>query len=140
VESEGELLLVISGRVAKGQPVVYMMDTKNCLLEPLSGIGSRALFVSLNRSISVDTSVVHTVQSGSIYYADMSHIRAYDCDLRAWEEEAQYIAGYGVSDLEFNDRPNRLDEILAGYCRRQKLSEFQMAPYYEDVKAYRENE
>ena len=40
VESEGELLFVVSGPVYNGQPVVYRVDTKNCLLEPVRSIGA----------------------------------------------------------------------------------------------------
>ena len=67
VESEGELLLVIGRRVAPGQPVVYRVDTQNRSLEPVSGIGSRVLFVSITRCISVDTSIMQRVEPGSIY-------------------------------------------------------------------------
>ncbi|KAK1665022.1 hypothetical protein QYE76_053181 [Lolium multiflorum] len=59
VESEGELLYVLSGRVYNGEPVVYQVDTKMHVLESVRSIGSRSIFVGRNRCISVDTSKVH---------------------------------------------------------------------------------
>jgi hypothetical protein len=75
VESEGELLFVTSERVYNGQLVVYWVDTKNRVLEPVISIGSRAPFLGRNRCSSVDSSKVPTVQAGSIYYADNSLVR-----------------------------------------------------------------
>jgi hypothetical protein len=89
------------------------VDTKNLLLELVSNIGSHALFVNLNHLISVDTNVVHTVESGSIYM-DLSHIRSYHYDLQAWEDETRYVPRYGVSDMLLNNHPNRLNKLLAG--------------------------
>jgi hypothetical protein len=61
VESEGELLSVMSERVYNGQSAVYRVDTKNRVLEPVISIGSRALFLGRNRCISIDSSKVPTV-------------------------------------------------------------------------------
>jgi hypothetical protein len=103
---------------------VYRVDTTNCSLEPVGDIGSRALFVGQNRSISVDTRVHNTVQPGCIYYADLSYIRAYDRNVQAWEEQLRFLPGYGSNDPEYNARPNRLDELLAAYCGRAEFAEF----------------
>ena len=78
VEFEGKLLLVVSGLVV-GEPVVYQVDTEMRVLEPVRSIGSQALFVGKNRCISVDTRKVHGIEAGSIYFADLSKIRSYDC-------------------------------------------------------------
>jgi hypothetical protein len=72
-------------------------------------IGSHALFLGRYRCISIDSSKVPTVQAVSIYYADLSHIRSYDCEALAWEEEATLVGGYGVSSLWDNHSPFALD-------------------------------
>ena len=130
VESEGELLFVVSGPVYHGEPV-YRVDTKNRLLEPVRSIGSHALFVSKNRCVSVDSSKAPTVQAGSIYFADLSEIRSYDYDALAWEKTPQVVMGYGVGWLDCcEDRPFLLDQVLAEYCRTIEYSELQMVPPY----------
>ncbi len=132
VESKGELLYVVSGRVYNGEPVVYRVDTKMRVLEPVRSIGSRSIFVGQNRCISIDTSKVHTVQSGSIYYADLSEIRAYDDGGLSWQEEPEYVPGYGVGSLDNHGGHFHLDEMLAEYCRTIELSELQrVQPYGE---------
>jgi hypothetical protein len=78
VESEGELLFVMSRRVYNSQSTVYRVDTKNRVLDLVRSIGSRVLLLDRNRCISIDSSQVPTVQAGNIYYADLSHIRSYD--------------------------------------------------------------
>jgi hypothetical protein len=93
VESEGELLFVTSEQVYNGQSSVYRMDTKNHFLKPVIRIGSRSLFLGRNRCISIDSSKVPTVQTGSIYYTDHSLVRSYDYEALAWEEEATYVGG-----------------------------------------------
>ena len=72
VDTDAELLFVVSGPVYGGRPVVYRVDTQNHVLQPVRGIGSRALFVADNRCICVDSAKVPTVQAGSIYYPDLS--------------------------------------------------------------------
>jgi hypothetical protein len=69
----------------------------------------------------------------------MNHslVRSYDYEALAWEEEATYVGGYGVSSLWDNHRPFSLDELLAEYCRIVKHSELQMVPPYgEDGYTY----
>jgi hypothetical protein len=119
VESDGDLLLVLNGDFAKGQPVLYRVDTENRSLEAVGDIGSRALFVDYNRSISIDTRLHPTVKPGCIYY--MNYIRLYDHEVQAWEEEPTMT--YGLS-LEHTPRPYPLDEILAAHCRRREFSEY----------------
>ena len=132
MESGGDLLLVIGGRVAPGQPVVYRVDTHNRSLEPVSDTGSHALFVTFNRCISVDTSIMQTVEPDSFYYSDFSYIRRYCEESGAWSEEATLKDGYGRNDLYYNPYypkkfgPHRLDKILAGFCRRGEFYELLM--------------
>jgi hypothetical protein len=113
VESDGELLYLARGRVYNGEPVVYQVDTKMRILEPVRSIGSRSIFVGQNRCISVDTSKVHTVQSGSIYCVDLSEIRAYDDGGLSWQDEPKYVPGYGLGSLDKHGGPSHLDEMLA---------------------------
>ena len=71
VELDGDLLLVLNGDFAKGQPVLYRVDMENRSLEAIDDIGSRALFVGYNRSISIDTRLHPTVKPGCIYYRNL---------------------------------------------------------------------
>jgi hypothetical protein len=135
VESKAELLFVTSKRVYNGQLAVYRVDTKNCVLEPVISISSRALFLGRNRCISVDSSKVPTVQASNIYYADNSLVRSYDYDALAWEEEATYVDGY-VSLCD-NHHPFALYELLAEYYKIVEHYEQQMVPPYgEDGYSY----
>ena len=59
--------------------MVYEVDTEMRVLEPVRSIGSQTLFVGKNRCISVDTKKVHGIEARSIYFADLSKIRSYDC-------------------------------------------------------------
>jgi hypothetical protein len=140
----GELFFMTSERVYNGQLVVYRVDTKNHVLKPVISIGSWALFLGRNWCISVDSSKVPTIQADSIYYADDSLVRSYDNEALAWEEEATYVGGYGVSSLCNNHRPFALDELLVEYCRIVEHSELQVVPpygeygnsYYDYYNAY----
>jgi hypothetical protein len=115
--------------------VVYRVDTKNRVLEPVISIGSRALFLGRNWCSSINSSNVPTVQAGSIYCADNSLVRSYDYEALAWEEESTYVDGY-VS-LWDNHRPFALYELLAEYCRIAEHAELQMVPPYgEDGYSY----
>ena len=108
VESEGEFLLVMDGRVCNGMPVVYKVDTVNKVLVPVRSICSRALFVSSRRCLSIDTTKsnkFHSIESGTIYYADRSVVRAYD---------------------PFS----KMAELLVNYCTTIEYSELQMLPPY----------
>ena len=91
---------------------------------PVRGIGKHALFVGINCSVAVDSRKVPTVEPGSIYYADLSEIRSYNYDHLSWHPESNYVFGYGIGSLEDEDRPIRLDQLLAEYCRKVEDSEF----------------
>ena len=100
VESDGDLLLVLGREFAKGQPVVYRVDTENSSLHAVSNIGSRDLFVNFHRSISVDTKVHPTVRPGCIYYTDLGYIREYIDDIKAWDELPIHVEILGRYGLE----------------------------------------
>ena len=118
MESDGDLRVVLNGDFAKGQPVLYRVDTENRSLEAVGDIGSRALFVDYSRSISIDTRLHPIVKPGCIYYRN--YIRLYDHEVQAWEVEPTMT--YGLS-FEHTPRPYPLDEILAAHCRRREFSE-----------------
>ncbi|XBI32791.1 hypothetical protein VPH35_056194 [Triticum aestivum] len=130
VESEGELLLVMDGRICNGMPVVYKVDTVNKVLVPVRSIGSRALFVSSRRCLSIDTTKsnkFHSIESGTIYYADRSVVRAYDQGSLAgsgWEEEPKYVFESATNPF------SKMAELLVNYCTTIEYSELQMLPPY----------
>jgi hypothetical protein len=73
VESGGELLLVTRPAwcgVPGDQLSVHRVDTVRNVLEPVSSIGSRAIFLSRVRCVSVDANKFPSVQSGCIYFVD----------------------------------------------------------------------
>lgn len=75
VESEGDLLLVrLRGTVlstAGGLFVaIHKVDTVRRMLEPVESIGSRAIFVSTIRCISVDANMFPTVEAGCVYFVE----------------------------------------------------------------------
>ncbi|XBI22500.1 hypothetical protein VPH35_063515 [Triticum aestivum] len=130
VESEGELLLVMEGRVCNGMPVVYKVDTVNKVLVPVKSIGSRVLFVSSRRCLSIDitkSNKFHSIESGTIYYADRSVVRAYDQGSLAgsgWEEEPKYVFESATNPF------SKMAELLVNYCTTIEYSELQMLPPY----------
>ncbi|XBI32781.1 hypothetical protein VPH35_056186 [Triticum aestivum] len=130
VESEREFLLMMDGRVCNDMPVVYKVDTVNKVLVPFRSIGSRALFVSSRRCLSIDTTKsnkFHSIESGTTYYADRSVVRAYDQGSLAgsgWEEETKYV-------FESATHPSsKMAELLVNYCTTTEYSELQMLPPY----------
>jgi len=73
VESGGELLLVtrpawcgVSGDLLS----VHRVDTVRNVLEPVSTIGNRALFLSRVRCVFIDADKFPAVQGGCIYFVD----------------------------------------------------------------------
>ena len=130
MESEGKLLLVVSGLVV-GEPVVYQVDTEMHVLELVRSIGSQALFVGKNRCISVDTRKVHGIEAGRIYFADLSEIRSYDCKRGAWKEKPNFSHCCSLSYLWGREGPFTKEELLAKYCRTIEESELQ-GTYYDE--------
>ncbi|XBI22497.1 hypothetical protein VPH35_063512 [Triticum aestivum] len=113
-KEEGELLLVMDGHVFNGMPVVYKVDTVNKVLVPVRSIGSRALFVSSRRCLSIDTTKsnkFHSIESDTIYYADRS-VRS-------------------PSMYESATNPfSKMAELLVNYCTTIEYSELLMLPPY----------
>jgi hypothetical protein len=98
------LLLVVSGWVYDGE-LVYWVDTKNRVLEPVRNIRSHTFFVGMNWSVSVDSNKVHTIQAGNIYYADLSKLKSYVYNTRAWEKQPEVVTSYGAGALWHNEQP-----------------------------------
>jgi hypothetical protein len=71
VQSGGDLLLVT--RPLDGvadQPLVHRVDTKRNVLEPVNSIGSRAIFVSHVRCISINADKFRGIKGGCIYFVE----------------------------------------------------------------------
>jgi hypothetical protein len=125
VESDGDLLLVLlGGRLDEGQTLVYRVDTESRSLHAVNNIGSRAFFVHHVRCISVDTRVHPTLRPGCIYYADMGYIREYFDDMNAWDEWPLRVDRLGRYGLKDEQRPYRLEDVLAAHCRRKEFNEY----------------
>jgi hypothetical protein len=125
VKSDGDLLLVLlGGRLEEGQPLVYRMDTESRSLYAISNIGSHAFFDNYIRCISIDTRVHLTLRPGCIYYADLGYIREYFDDIKAWDEWPRRVDRLGYHGLRNEQRPYRLEDVLAAHCRRKKFNEY----------------
>jgi hypothetical protein len=125
MKSDGDLLLMLlGGRLEKGQPLVYHVDTESHFLYAVSNIGSRAFFVYYIRCISVDTRVHPTLRPGYIYYANLGYIREYFDDIKAWDEWPLRVDRLGNYGLRNEQRPYRLEDILAAHCRRKEFNEY----------------
>ena len=120
VESDGDLLIVL----LNSQPLVYRVDTESRTLHAVSNIGSRAFFIHYNRCISIDTRVHPTLLPGCIYYADLGYIREYFDDINAWDEWPLHVERLGHYGLRNEQRPYRLEDVLAASCRRKEFNEY----------------
>jgi hypothetical protein len=125
VKSDGDLLLVLLGRrLEEGQPLVYHVDTESRSLHAVSNIRSCAFFVHYLRCISVDTRVHPTLRPGCIYYADLGYIREYFDDMKAWDEWPLRVDRLGKYCMRNEQRPYRLEDVLAAHCRRKEFNEY----------------
>jgi hypothetical protein len=130
VKSDGDLLLVLLGsgsdnrHLEEGQPLVYRVDTESRSLHAISNIGSRAFFVHYIRCISIDTRVHLTLRPGCIYYADLGYIREYFDDIKAWDVWPLRVVILGNYGLRNEQRPYRLEDVLAAHCRRKEFNEY----------------
>jgi hypothetical protein len=125
VKSDGDLLLVLlGGRLEEGQILVHRVDTESRSLHTVSNIGSRAFFVHHIRCISVDTRVHPTLQPCCIYYADLGLIREYFDDIKAWDEWPLCVNRLGKYGMRNEQRPYRLEDVLAAHCRQKEFNEY----------------
>jgi hypothetical protein len=129
VKSDGDLLLVLLGgssgnrHLEEGQPLVYHVDTKSRSLHGVN-ISSRAFFVNYKWCISIDTRVHPTVRPGCIYYVDFGYIRQYFDDRKARDEWPRRVDRLDYHGLKIEQRPYRLEDLLAAHCRRKEFSEY----------------
>jgi hypothetical protein len=65
-----------------------------------------------------------TLRPGCIYYADLGYIREYDDDRKAWDEWPRHADRLGYTGLKNEQRPYRLEDVLAEHCRRIEFSEY----------------
>jgi hypothetical protein len=125
VKSDGDLLLVLlGGHLEEGQTLVYRVDTESRSLHAVSNIGSHAFFVNYIWCISVDTRVHPTLRPGCIYYVDLDLIRDYFDNRKAWDEWPRRVDRLGYYGLRNEQRPYRLEDVLAAHCRRKEFSEY----------------
>ena len=124
VKSDGALLLVLldNKHLEEGQSLVYRVDTESRSLHAVNNIGSHAFFVHYIRCISVDTRVHPTLRPGCIYYADLGYIREYFDDIKAWDEWPIRVDRLGNYGMRNEQRPYRLEDVLAAHCRRKESS------------------
>jgi hypothetical protein len=129
VKSDGDLLLVLLGggggnrHLEEGQPLVYRVDTESRSLHAVN-IGSRAFFVGYKRCISVNTRVHPTVRPGCIYCVDFGYIRQYFDDRKAWDEWPRRVDRLNYDGLKIEQRPYRLEDLLAAHCKRKEFSQY----------------
>jgi hypothetical protein len=125
VKSDGDMLLVLlGGRLEEGKTLVYHVDTESRSLHAVSNIGSHAFFVHHVWYISVDTRVHLTLRPGCIYYADLGYIREYFDDINARDEWPLRVDTLGKYSLKNEQRPYRLEDVLAAHCRRKEFNEY----------------
>ncbi|TVU34483.1 hypothetical protein EJB05_16318, partial [Eragrostis curvula] len=133
VESAGELLLVTRRRhnadVQKGA-----VDTVRKVLEPLTSIGRRAIFISQVKSFVVDT--FPTIEAGCIYFVDA------DLDLDGMARHRIIASSFCLQDQTEEDimesgkmgrrcGPPIILEVLIDYCRSTPTYEYELS-YSED--------
>jgi hypothetical protein len=131
VKSNGDLLLGLLGGstdnnryLEEDQPLVYRVDTESRSLHAISNLGSHAFFSNYIQCISVDTRVHPIVRSGCIYYVDLGYIRQYFDGRKAWDKWPRRVDRLGYYGMRNEQRPYRLEDVLATHCRQKEFSEY----------------
>jgi hypothetical protein len=65
-----------------------------------------------------------TLQPGCIYYVDLGLIREYFDDIKAWDEWTLCVDRLGKYGLRNEQRPYRLEDVLAAHCRWKEFNEY----------------
>jgi hypothetical protein len=143
VQSGGDLLLVTRplGGGVPDQPLVRRVDTKQNVLEPVSSIGSRAIFVSHVRCISIDAGKFpfEGIKAGCIYFVEpvlaarggYEPSRITTCQVAAGLQAREIMFEEGI--LEGCYRPFTITQAFAEYCRSVHYHElYQMICSYWD--------
>lgn len=136
VESGEDLLLVTraSPYGTNNLPVVHRVDTERKVLEPVSSIGSRAIFAGPVKCLSVQADKFQGIQGGCIYFVEPEIIRRQDYEPSSmtvfhvglgWLPPVvsgdMYTFGWGTPKGCFH--PLTLIQTLAEYCRSVHYSE-----------------
>ncbi|TVU34481.1 hypothetical protein EJB05_16316, partial [Eragrostis curvula] len=139
VESVGELLLV-TRRINVGLVDVHKVNTVWKVLEPVTSIGRRAIFISQVRSFVVDA--FPTIEAGCIYFVDADLDLDQELDLDFGARHRIIASSYRLEDQRQEDimesgkvgrrcGPPTILEILIDYCRSTPTQEYEVA-YRED--------
>jgi hypothetical protein len=125
VESAGDLLLVSFRQRAASEAglvvVVDKVDTVKGLLEPMESIGGRAIFVSQTRSISVDATMLPTIEAGCIYSVHQVLTSSNENGViisshRPGHQRHQTIIEWGEGSRRGHFGPSTLVQVLGEYC------------------------
>jgi hypothetical protein len=54
----------------------------------------------------------------------LGYIREYFDDMNVWDEWPLRVDRLGKYDLKNEQRPYRLEDVLAAYCRRKEFNEY----------------
>ena len=149
VESGGELLLVIR-RAWYGLPgdqltvdhvAVHRVDTVRNVLEPVSTIGSRALFLSRVRCVSIDAEKFPAVQGGCIYFVDQFVTGSCYFDVQfSFMTVVRFPGADGVQQPMVDVspipadcfQPFTLTHVFAKYCKFVQCSELRREVMIDD--------
>lgn len=136
VESGGDLLLVtrpLDG-IPDHQPLVRKVDVKLKVLEPVTSIGNRAIFVSHVRCLSIDADKFQGIRGGCIYFVEPTLARGDygPSTITAYEVDGpQGLIMFEQGILEGCSRPFTIAQVLADYCRSVHYHEL-----YEMINNY----
>ncbi|TVU34482.1 hypothetical protein EJB05_16317, partial [Eragrostis curvula] len=135
VESAGELL-VVTRRINVGLVDVHKVDTVTKVLEPVTSIGRRAIFISQVRSFVVDA--FPSIEAGCIYFVDADLDLDMDLDLDYIARHRIIASSYRLEDQTQEDimesgkvgrrcGPPTILEVLIDYCRSTPTQEYELA-------------
>ncbi|KAE8811231.1 hypothetical protein D1007_11980 [Hordeum vulgare] len=120
VESDGEMLLVsLASSFAAAK--VYRVDVDRSVLEPLDSIGSRALFLGHNRSLSVDANKFPSMDRNCVYIEDiyLGHDLGHEVFVAYHVVIYMYdLSTDGLKEHVFDDliSPLSLAKVFLDYC------------------------
>jgi len=127
VESAGDLLLVTKpSGFTVDQLVVRRVNMETQTIEPVSSIGSRALFVSHGRCLSIDADKFPSIQGGCVYFLEPIVTRGYYATVdRTIVHVADNVVKFdwGWCTLQGYIRPFTPVKVFADYCRSIHYSE-----------------
>ncbi|KAK3126603.1 hypothetical protein QOZ80_7AG0559230 [Eleusine coracana subsp. coracana] len=131
VESTGKLLLVTSrtiGEEGRLSVQVHKVGTERKVLEPVTDIGRRAIFISQVRSFVIDA--FPTIEAGCIYFVDATMDSLFEDGVVATSfllanQMQEDITDWGNLRIWCGTSgPPTLVEVLADYCRFVPLSQY----------------